>query len=126
MIREGLPAVRGRHNRYNRARGLACGRRAGYDGAMAWNWQASFREHPAFGPWYQRTASRPSWVTRSALGAAVLVVVIPLVLLTLAAVVVGLGVFFVLSAAASVANLLGGGFARRGGDGRRNVRVIER
>lgn len=92
------------------------------------SWHEHIREHPTMGVWYERYRSRPSWVVRGALVAAVLVVVVPLVLLTLAAVIVGMLVFAALSLVASIGNLFGGGrdVKPSGDDGRRNVRVIQR
>lgn len=93
------------------------------------SWQEYVRVHPTMGVWYERYRRRPSWVTRGALLAGALVIVVPLVVLTVAAVVIGMGVFFVLSALAWVAGLFSGvGATQRtpGDDGRQNVRVIQR
>jgi len=64
------------------------------------DWKQRVRDDPRFGGYYRVVADRPSWVTRAALMAVVLVVVVPLVLLTLAAVLVGAVVFTVLGALA--------------------------
>jgi len=64
------------------------------------DWKRRVRDDPRFGGYYRVVADRPSWVTRAAVIAVVLVVVVPLVLLTLAAVLVGAVVFTVLGAAA--------------------------
>jgi hypothetical protein len=99
------------------------------------NWHARFEEevnrrHPGMGIWYTRVSRQPGWVTRTAVFLAVLVVVVPLVLLTLAAVVVGLSCLLVLGLVAKVGRyfsaLFGGGGGGPRDDGRRNVRVINR
>ncbi|MFA9479858.1 hypothetical protein ACERK3_16365 [Phycisphaerales bacterium AB-hyl4] len=97
-------------------------------------------QDPRLNLWYRRVSGRPGWVWTAALGAAVLVVLLPLVLLTLAAVIVATAVFATLSLVVAgmrfVNRLLGGG-GRPGDDAhqgpaadlnasRRNVRVIER
>ena len=80
-----------------------------------------------------RLQGRPGWVWLVTVGAAVLVVVLPLLLLTLAALVIAAAVFAVASlVAAGLATVrrlwlgLWGIGGRDGGDGRRNVRVIDR
>lgn len=91
-----------------------------------------FRDDPRFQAWQHRVGGRPGWVWKSAALAAVLVVVVPLVLLTLAAAVVGLAVFAVMSLVAAIvgglSNVLGGprGKQSDAGSYRHNVRVIER
>jgi hypothetical protein len=98
------------------------------------DWKQRVRDDPRFGGYYRVVADRPSWVTRAAIFAVVLVVVVPLVLLTLAAVLVGAVVFTVLGAVAWVLHrirLLTGAVPRperrtpasTEGD-RENVRVI--
>ncbi len=95
-------------------------------------WRMYIRQHPTWGPWYQRVERQPGWVTRVAVTAAVLVVVVPLTLLALAAIVVGLVLFITLGLIAQViamvrALLTGGSTARAPQapeQGRRNVRVI--
>ena len=92
-------------------------------------WRVFLQSHPRFGQGYEWYARSPRWVRRSALGAAVLVVVVPLVLLTLAALLVGFVVAVLLGTIA-----LAGWFIRRMANnlfglahgGRRNVRVIQR
>jgi hypothetical protein len=100
------------------------------------DWKVYARQHPQFGPWYTRAERQPSWVVKTAVALAVVTIVLPLALLTLAAVAVGLIAFLVLGAAAmainSLATLLRGDWTRTGGhappvprdDGRRNVRII--
>lgn len=89
------------------------------------------RQHPQFGTWSQRVQTQPSWVVKTALALAVLVVVVPLVLLTLAAAVVGLVAFVVLGIVANVVGALREVFGTRPhppmprGGGRVNVRVID-
>ncbi len=90
---------------------------------MSWNF--NWQGNPVYSRWQHGLGGRPAWVTRAALTAGMLVIVVPLVLLTLAALLVGTLVFAVLSA---VAWLIGqfSGVGPRSDDGRRNVRVIER
>lgn len=86
--------------------------------------------------WQQRVNGRPGWVWKSAAFAAVLVVVVPLVLLTLTAIVVGVAVFAVMSLIAAIgrafSGLAGGGSSdphhapTQGPERRENVRIIER
>ncbi len=102
------------------------------------NWQARFQEevhrrHPGAGVWVTRVSRQPSWVTKTALVLAMLVVVVPIVLLTLAAVVIGLICFTILGLIASasrfISNLFGGSLSPPRppkDDGRRNVEVIDR
>ena len=98
------------------------------------SWQVRFEEavfnrHPGAGQWYARVRRQPGWVTRTAFIIAVMVVVLPLLALTLAAVVVGLACLLVLGMVAyvgkAVTDLFNGG-PRRKRDGRRNVRVMDR
>lgn len=69
------------------------------------HWKVYVREHPKYGTWYRRVEGRPGWVWKWAIGAALLVIVVPLILITLAAVVVGTVVFVVLGFIASVLRL---------------------
>ncbi len=98
------------------------------------DWHVRFEEemsrrHPGAGRLYARVRRQPGWVTRTAFIIAVLVVVVPILLLTLAAVAVGLACLLVLGLVAQIgrffANLFRGGLGRED-DGRRNVRVVER
>lgn len=98
------------------------------------SWHVRFEEevrrrHPGAGVWVTRISRQPGWVTKTALLAAMLVVVVPIVLLTLAAVVIGLTCLGVLGLIASagrfVAGLFGGAHPRKD-DGRRNVQIIDR
>jgi len=98
------------------------------------SWHVRFEEEvhrrsPGMGVWYTRISRQPGWVTRTAVFIAVLIVVVPVVLLTLAAVLVGLACLVVLGLVArigrSISGLLGGGWKTRD-DGRRNVSVIDR
>ncbi|MEM1209471.1 MAG: hypothetical protein AAF586_11625 [Planctomycetota bacterium] len=89
------------------------------------------RDHPRFGPTFQRVRRQPGWVARLALTAALLVVVVPILILVAAALLVAAAVFVVGSLIARVLALfsIGGGsrpVAPRpaGDDGRENVRVI--
>ena len=94
-------------------------------------WRVYVRGHPQFGPWYQRVESKPGWVWKAAITATLLVIVVPLILLTLAAVLVGVLVFACLGLVAAVMKLITGGLSPRDPrtpsphDGRQNVRVID-
>jgi len=99
------------------------------------NWHTRFqqevhRRHPGAGMWYAKVNQQPGWVVKSALAVALLVVVVPIVLLTLAAVLVGVTCLLVLSIVASIVRSFTGLFSpgalRSQDDGRRNVRVIHR
>jgi len=92
-----------------------------------------FRDHPRFGPTYQKVSGQPGWVVKLALKAALLVVVVPIVLLVLAALVVAAAVFTVGSALATVLGWFSVGGDPAGkpaqrrpqaDDGRENVRVM--
>lgn len=97
-------------------------------------WRVYIHQHPTLGPWYASVNRRPGWVTRTAVLAAVLVVVVPLLLLALAAVFVGLFVFVTLGLVGQVVAVVSDGWARAtsgtqalwGRQGRRNVRVVRR
>jgi len=101
-------------------------------------WRMYIKQHPSIGPWYARIERQPSWVVKAATIAALLVVVLPLLMLTLAAVLVGLCVFFLLAALLTILNLVGKLISGQyhlpsksdktdgRDDGRRNVRVIHR
>ena len=98
-------------------------------------WRVFIQNHPRYGKWYARIDRQPNWVVKTAIAAAVLVVVVPLVLLTMAALVVGIAAFLVFCLIAGLigaASRLFGGFGSSGdvatqdGDGRINVRVIRR
>lgn len=93
------------------------------------------RQHRTFGPWFAQVERQPSWVVKLALAATVLVIVVPLALLTLAAVFVGLAVFilagFIVSGGRVLSDLFsgrgrGGGTTVHVDDGRRNVRILRR
>ena len=91
-------------------------------------WRVYIRNSRTFGPIYERIERRPNWVARTALVAAALVVLVPLLVLFIAAIVVGAIVFLTLAliaaVLATVANLFNGLGLRPAG--RKNVRVIER
>ncbi len=90
-------------------------------------WRVYFRQSPHVGPLFQRIEKQPGWVTRTAFIAMALAVVIPVVMIATVALAVGLVVFIVLGAIASVISTIKGAwravFTR---DGRKNVRVVER
>ena len=92
-------------------------------------------EHPKAGRWYARVERGPSWAIGPAVGVAALVIVVPLVLLSLAAVAAGLIVFLLLALVGQVFSVIRsiwrGLTGQRDGaplaaDGRHNVRVIHR
>ena len=96
-------------------------------------WRVYVRDHPQYGRWYQRVEGRPGWVWKSAITAAVLIIIIPLVLLSLAAILVGVLVFLVLGLIASILRLFQPGnrsgqppmSPRSADDGRENVRIMD-
>ena len=91
-------------------------------------WKVYVREHPQYGQWYRRVEGRPGWVWKAAVTAALLVVVIPLVLISLAALLVGALVFIVLGVIASILRLFQPTDRTPAGppsDGRENVRIID-
>ncbi len=98
------------------------------------SWHVRFEEevrrrHPGAGVWYTRVSRQPGWVTKTALVMALLVVVVPIVLLTLAAVAIGLICLLVLGLVASAGRFISGlfdGSLKRQDDGRRNVQVVDR
>ncbi|MEZ6191729.1 MAG: hypothetical protein R3C45_10630 [Phycisphaerales bacterium] len=98
------------------------------------SWQVRFEEevrkrHPRAGVWVSRVSQQPGWVTKTALAITLFVVVVPIVLLTLAAVAVGLICFVILGLVARAAAFFSGlfnGTRRKRDDGRRNVQVIDR
>ncbi len=98
------------------------------------SWQVRFEEevrrrHPGAGMWYTRVSRQPSWVTKTALVAALIVVVVPIIALTIAAVIIGLLCLLVLSLVASVWRFVTSPFSGTRAskdDGRRNVTIIDR
>lgn len=79
--------------------------------------------------WISRVSQQPGWITKTAIAVALLVVVVPIVLLTLAAVFVGAICFLILGLAARAAAFISGlfnGSHRKRDDGRRNVQIIDR
>ncbi len=101
------------------------------------------RQHPRTGPWVARVERYPGWAIKTAIAVAVLVFVVPLVLLTLAALAAGLVVLLVVGALLAVHAFARAVFAFLFGapravwtggsrpesspdadDGRRNVRVL--
>lgn len=90
------------------------------------NWNDAFR------PYADRSTrvftvvrEQPSWVTKIAIGAALLVTLAIIFLLVVPAVVIGLAVFAAASVIAGARRRIGGLWRPNGAlDGRRNVRVI--
>ena len=72
----------------------------------------------------QRLRSQPSWITRAATMAFVIVIAIPIILLVMFALLVGVFVFAVLAALNLLLTRISPRLPRR--DGRENVRVIRR
>ena len=93
-------------------------------------WRVRSGSNPWPGRWVGYAVSQPSWVTRLALIAMVLVVVVPLAMLALAGLAVGLVVFVTLGLVARVVMMVRSALGRLRptgrGDGRNNVRVIDR
>jgi len=76
---------------------------------------------------YNRVRRSPGWVTKLSILAAVLVVAVPVALLSLAALIIGLVAFLVLSTVASVGLFFRGGWrAMFSREKRKNVRVVNR
>ncbi len=94
-------------------------------------WRVYLQNHPMAGRYYQYANRQPSWIVKTALAAAALVLLIPLVtlvLLFIAAVIVGVAVFLVLAILMSILTLpfrlFSALFRRQPDPGRRNVVVI--
>ena len=99
------------------------------------SWQVRFEEevrrrHPGAGMWYTRVSRQPGWVTKTAMMAALLVVVVPIIALTIAAVIIGLACLLILSLVANIWRWVTSPFAAgpkpSKDDGRRNVTIIDR
>lgn len=95
-------------------------------------WRSDIGQHPQFGIWYRRVQTQPSWVVKASLTLAALVVIVPLVMLALAALVVGVAAFLVLGVIANVVQAFQAAFGTSAGpapmprdSGRINVRVID-
>lgn len=85
----------------------------------------ALRDDPRFAGFYSRARGRPSWVWRAAILAALITIVVPVLLLTVAAALAFIAVFIVLSLVHSLLDATRGIFGGwRGGRDRRNVRVI--
>ncbi len=94
-------------------------------------WRVYLQNHPVAGRYYQYAHRQPGWIVKTALAAAALVLLIPLVtliLLFIAAVIVGVAVFLVLAILMSILTLpfrlFSALFRRQPDSGRRNVVVI--
>ncbi len=98
------------------------------------NWHVRFEEevhrrHPGASVWYSRVSKQPGWVTKTALLVTILIVVVPIVLLTLTAIVIGLACLLLLSLIASAWRFISSPFTSTRtpkDDGRRNVQIIDR
>ena len=92
------------------------------------------RGNPSVHQWYQRVQSKPGWVWKATLGAALIVFVIPVLLLVATAVLAAIVVFTMLSLVLNGIALVRGLFTGPTGgwpsapadDGRRNVRIRAR
>jgi len=83
-------------------------------------------EQTPMGGFYRKVNAQPSWVTRLALFAAILIVVVPIMVMTLAAM-IAFGVVFLLGAGVHRVNTFFRGLFSGGSSGdtmRRNVRVV--
>lgn len=101
-------------------------------------WRVDPEEYPNLGRWYINIQRQPSWALKTALLAGALVIVVPLVVLAIAAIVVGVAVFFVMSLIAGLLRIVRDitSFGRPGdasnpqqtrqGDGRVNVRIMSK
>jgi len=95
-------------------------------------WRVYVQQHEVLGPWYRRFQNQPGWVTKAAIVAAVLVIGVPILVLTLTAILVGLAVFAVLGLAAQGVRAVRQLFRNVGPahttpePGRRNVRIVRR
>lgn len=91
------------------------------------DWKVFVQQDPRLSGMYQRVAGRPAWPARLAVLCAGAVIAIPLILLLLAALLVGMVVYFVGSAIASILPDSAGEkpqSSRPADDLRENVRVI--
>jgi hypothetical protein len=86
----------------------------------------TFEGYPGFAGIYHRVNRRPSWVRKWTLIAAAVVFIVPLAVLALAAAIVGTVVFIVLGLVAQVVSIVRSAFGSFSGDGRRNVRVVNK
>ena len=65
-------------------------------------WRVYVQNNPTLGPMYAKIQSKPSWVWKIAIATVILIVVIPLGLLAVTAMLIGLMVFFLLGALATL------------------------
>ncbi|MBH07124.1 MAG: hypothetical protein CMJ20_12470 [Phycisphaeraceae bacterium] len=70
--------------------------------ALATMWRVYVQNNPTLGPMYAKIQSKPSWVWKIAIATVILIVVIPLGLLVVTAMLIGLMVFFLLGALATL------------------------
>ena len=94
-------------------------------------WRIYIKNHPQFGPVYERVNTQPSWITKLALSVALIIFFIPLAVLFLAALLVGTVVFVVLALVVRVITVIQNLFSPERSQtsaeqGRENVRVIDR
>ncbi len=69
-------------------------------------WQTDFRQSPIFIAWNRRLNSRQGWALRTAMLVAIVVVVIPCIVLVLAAMAIGMATFIVLSIIVKVMDVI--------------------
>ena len=93
-------------------------------------WRVRFEKGAGPGQWFNRAAGQPNWVTKWALIAAAVVIVVPLMVLATAGLAVALVVFVTLALIVRIGMIIrttiDGLWPGRSSDGRRNVRVIDR
>ncbi len=101
-------------------------------------WKNFASRSPQFGQYYARIQQQPSWVTRFAILAGLFVIVVPILILVVAAVTIFALVFFVAAFFAKLINTISNLFnsstyqkntpaqANQANGGRKNVRVIRR
>lgn len=87
-------------------------------------WKLFIQQNRTFGPIYQRMSRHPAWVTRTAITCTLAVIVIPLIVLIMLGLFVGIVVFYVLAAVATVMGWFGAG-ERENDQSRDNVRVVD-
>ncbi len=93
-------------------------------------WKVFVQQSSTFGPIYQRMSKHPSWVSRTAITCTLAIIFVPMIVLILFALLVGVAVFYLLAAVATVMGWFGmnkdSASASHADDvHRENVRVID-
>ncbi len=86
-----------------------------------------FREHPTVKLWARHVRNQPSWVWKAAIVCGLLILVVPIVVMTLTAVLAFVSAFLVFSVLYRISRAIGEmkqGKGVPGHRGRQNVRVI--